>query len=460
METQRLQSLLSELVAKHKVPGAAVGVLHDGELTQAAAGVINLDTGVETTTDTLFQIGSISKVWTTTVVMQLVDEGTVSLDEPVRSYLPGFKVADPEVSAAVTLRHLLSHTSGIDGDHFEDFGRGDDCIERYVDACATLGQTHKLGETMSYCNTGFTIAGRIIEVVTGGQWDAVMRERLFAPLGLTHTNTLPEEALLYRAAVGHLPLAPGDPPSRAPVWMLPRIAGPMGLINSTVADVLAFAKMHMDLGTAADGARILSEASVKAMQEPQVAIPDRHTLGSHWGVGWILFDWGGHKLYGHDGGTIGQSAFLRVAPGSNLAVCLLTNGGEPHAPHLLYFDVYTRLFDELAGISVPQMPAAPETPLEMDVQPYAGTYERLGVRIDLRPSEGCLEGTTTMSGPLARMLPDPVQDIRFVAVDSETFLVYTGGGSVPVPAVFYDFVDGVPRYVHFGARTHPRMAVQ
>jgi CubicO group peptidase (beta-lactamase class C family) len=455
MDTQRLQSRLSELIGKHKVPGAAVGVLHNGELTQAAAGAINLDTGVEATTDTLFQIGSISKVWTTTVIMQLVDEGKISLDEPVQTYLPGFKVADSDVSAKVTLRHLLSHTSGIDGDHFQDFGRGDDCIEKYVDACATLGQTHALGETMSYCNTGFTIAGRIIEVVTGGQWDAVMRERLFAPLGLTHTNTLPEEALLFRTAVGHIALEPGDPPSRAPVWVLPRIAGPMGLINSTVADVLTFAKMHMDSGLAADGKRILSEASVKAMQEPQVEVPDQHTLGSHWGVGWILFSWGGSRVYGHDGGTIGQAAFLRIAPDANLAVCLLTNGGDAR---VVYHELYSELFKELAGIDVPQIPKAPETPLEMDLAPYAGTYERLGIKIELRPGDHALDGTTTMSGPLATMLPNPVQKMRFVPVDSETFLVY--GEGEPTPAVFYDFVDGVPRYVHIGARTHPRVAVQ
>jgi CubicO group peptidase (beta-lactamase class C family) len=457
MDTQKLQLRLSELIAQHKVPGAAVGVLHNGELTQAAAGVINLDTGVEATTDTLFQIGSISKVWTTTVIMQLVDEGKISLDEPVQTYLPGFKVADSDVSAQVTLRHLLSHTSGIDGDHFQDFGRGDDCIEKYVDACATLGQTHKLGETMSYCNTGFTIAGRIIEVITGGQWDAVMRERIFAPLSLTHTNTLPEEAILFRAAVGHIALEPGADPSRAPVWVLPRIAGPMGLINSTPADVLTFAKMHMDLGKAADGTQVLSEKSVRAMQEPQVEVPDKHTLGSHWGIGWILFNWGGHSVYGHDGGTIGQAAFLRIAPDANLAVCLLTNGGEAGQ---VYHKLYTELFEELAGIDVPAIPKAPETPLEMDLSPYAGTYERLGIKIDLAPAGGALEGTTTMSGPLAEMLPNPVQKMRLVPVDSETFLAYGEGEGEPTPAVFYDFVDGVPRFVHLGARTHPRVTIE
>ncbi len=120
----------------------------------------------------MFQIGSQGKMWTATVLMQLVDDGLVDVDQPVRTYLPGFAVADPEVSSAVTLRHLLSHTSGIDGDNFADFGRGDDCLERYVESCATLGQTHPLGATMSYCNTGFSILGRIIEVVTGKVWDA------------------------------------------------------------------------------------------------------------------------------------------------------------------------------------------------------------------------------------------------------------------------------------------------
>src|SRR5688500_7087716 len=122
LDKKELQSRLEELTKKHKVVGAAVGVLHDGEGTEAAAGVVNLNTGVEVTPDTVFQIGSMGKSWTATVVMQMVDEGKLDLDVPVQTYLPTFKVADPEVSAKVTLRHLLPHTSGIDGDHFPDTG--------------------------------------------------------------------------------------------------------------------------------------------------------------------------------------------------------------------------------------------------------------------------------------------------------------------------------------------------
>jgi CubicO group peptidase (beta-lactamase class C family) len=194
-----LQERLDDLRSKHRVPGASLAVLRGDEIDTVASGVLNLDTGVETTTESLFQIGSITKVWTTTVAMQLVDAELLELDAPVRTYVPEFRVADESVSRSVTIRHLLSHSSGIDGDNFADTGRGDDALEKYVLTCAPLRQVHPLGATMSYCNTGFSLLGRVIELVTVEVWDAAIRVRLFEPLGLTHTATLPEEVLRYRA---------------------------------------------------------------------------------------------------------------------------------------------------------------------------------------------------------------------------------------------------------------------
>jgi hypothetical protein len=189
------------------------------------------------------------------------------------------------------------------------------------------------------------------------------------------------------------------------------------------------------------------------MQEPQVEIPDPHSLGSHWGVGWILFDWGGRRVYGHDGGTIGQASFLRIAPDADLAITLLTNGGEAG---LVYRKLFTELFADLAGIQMPPLPTAPTTPLEIDLSPYSGTYERLVVRIDLEVSNGHLEGTSTLSGPLASMIPNPVNKVKLTPVDPGTFLVLNEGVSTPSPAVFYAFEGEVPRYLHLGARAHPR----
>ena len=274
IDPDQIHARLDALLAEHKVPGAAVGILHKGEVLEIASGVANLNTGVEVTADTVFQIGSMAKAWTATVVMKLVDEGSLDLDEPVRTYLPDFKVADAQVSKTVTLRHLLSHTSGIDGDYFEDQGRGDDCLQKYVESCASLRQTHPIGVTMSYCNTGYSVAGRIIEVVTGKVWDHAMKDLLHVPLGLTHTSTLPEEAILHRVAVGHISLKPGDPPVVAPYWMLPRACGPMGLINSTVKDALAFARLHLDEGKTSQGEQLLSAEAIRQMEEPQTEIPD------------------------------------------------------------------------------------------------------------------------------------------------------------------------------------------
>ena len=456
LDPKALQSRLAELLEKHDVPGAALGVLHRGEVIEVAAGVLNLNTGVEATPDSVWQVGSMGKSWTATVLMQLVDEGKVELDAPVKTYLPDFKVADPDVTETVTIRHLLTHSSGIDGDHFEDTGRGDDTLEKYVASCASLGQTHPLGATMSYCNTGYSVLGRVTEVITGKLWDEAMRERLFVPLGLTHTGTLLEDVIQWRVAVGHSSPNPGDPKEVTPA-LLPRCTGPMGGVLSTVGDVLTFARLHLEGGRGPDGAQILSEASAAAMQERQVEVPDPFTLGSHWGLGWILFDWDGHRLFGHDGNTLGQSAFLRIVPEADAAITLLTNSRGGH--HELYVDIYSEILSELIGTVVPPIPQKPDAPPDVDVSLYAGTYARLAITIELEPADGELAGTITLSGPLAEMVPDPVTKVRLTPVDRETFLLYEeGDDDNPSPGVFYAFDGDVPGYLHTGARTHPRVS--
>src|SRR5437764_13794380 len=131
-DVAHLEQRLRELSAKHRVTGASLAILDGDQSIETATGLINQETGVEVTTDTLFQIGSITKVFTTTLVMQLVDEGRVELDAPVRTYLPELGLKDPSANEAVTVRHFLTHTSGIEGDRLVDTGRGDDSPERFV----------------------------------------------------------------------------------------------------------------------------------------------------------------------------------------------------------------------------------------------------------------------------------------------------------------------------------------
>src|SRR3954452_20311867 len=185
---EALQSRLTELMAEHNVPGASLGIVLGDESLELAAGIVNVETGVATTPDTLFQIGSITKVYTATMVMQLIDEGKVSLDEPVATYVPELTLADAEAARAITVRQLLTHTSGIDGDLFEDYGRGDDCVERYVASFGALAQMAPPGSFFSYFNSGLLLAGRMIEKIDGVGFDQALTTRVLQPIGAARST--------------------------------------------------------------------------------------------------------------------------------------------------------------------------------------------------------------------------------------------------------------------------------
>jgi dipeptidyl aminopeptidase/acylaminoacyl peptidase/CubicO group peptidase (beta-lactamase class C family) len=452
------QRRLDALAARHRVPGAVLGILRigedrDDELTEAAYGVLSKDTGVSVTTDSLFQIGSITKVWTATVVMRLVDDGLLDLDAPLVTVLPELRLSDPDVTKEVTMRHLLTHTSGIDGDIFDDTGRGDDCLEKYAALLGEAAQIHPLGATWSYCNSGFALMGRVIEKLTDSTWDKALRDLLLDPLGLRHTVTLPEEALLHRAATGHIAES-GAEPATAPVWGLPRSIGPAGLICSSAADVMAFARMHLRGGTAADGTRVIGEAATAAMADRQVELPDTHTLGDSWGLGWCRFTWDGRQLIGHDGNTLGQSAFLRLLPDQGLAVTLLTNGGNGRD---LYQDLYREIFAELAELDMPSPLEPPERPPAVDITRHVGVYERAGVRIDVLERDGGARLRTTITGPLADLLPEPVEEYPMIPVDGsgDLYAVRAPDSLTWMPVMFYELPGG-ERYLHHGVRATPK----
>ncbi|GAA1578025.1 MULTISPECIES: serine hydrolase domain-containing protein [Kribbella] len=347
---------LDELAVAADVTGAVLGIWHDGETTIAPYGVLNATTGVRTTADSLFQIGSISKAWTASMIVQLAAEHRLDLDDPIVKLLP-----EAPVDARITVRRLLTHTSGIDGDLFTDTGRGDDCLQRYVELLAGVDQLFKPGTAYSYCNAGFVLLGRLIEVLDDRTWDESVKARLIEPLGLHHTVTLPEEAILHSAAVGHT-AAEG---ARVTTWQLPRSIGPAGTITASASDLLEFARMH------------LSDERYAAMQEPQV--PFAAGIGGFVDLGltWRIYDWDGRRLFGHDGSTISQLAFLRIDPEARLIMCLLTNSGNGTR---LFEPLATEVFRHYAGVGHPE----PPQPIELAVDDrHVGRYERASVRLDV-----------------------------------------------------------------------------
>lgn len=452
LDQQHWQERLEVLADKYGVVGASLAVQHGQACAAVATGVLNRRTAAPVTPRSVFQIGSITKIWTATLVMQLVDEGLLDLDAPVVHYLPAFRVADDVTSRTVTARQLLAHTSGIDGDFFVDTGRADDCVEKYVAAMATLTQVHPQGATMSYCNAGYVVLGRIVEVLRGTSWDTALRQRLLVPLELSSAGTLPEEALLHAAAVGHLVVPGGDGAVVAPQWQLPRSSGPAGLLHMTAQDLLVFARLHLDGGVTVGGARVLSESATLAMQQPEVEVPDLVAPTSHRGLGWNLTKWDDKLVLGHDGATYGQGAFLRVVPEARLSVALLTNGGTQS--QYLYEDLYGELYAELASITVPRRPEPREGAVVPAPERFVGRYVREGAEVVVSlGGEGGLE--LVLMGPPAAGAPPP-PPLKLVPYDRDVLLAWSEPHGTWLSFAFFD-LDG-ERYVHCGGRTTCRAA--
>jgi hypothetical protein len=271
---------------------------------------------------------------------------------------------------------------------------------------------------------------------------------------MEHAITLPEEALLHAAAVGHV--TQDGQKSVAPVWQLPRSIGPAGLVTTNAADVLAFARLHLTGGVGPDGTRLLSEESATAMADHQADLPDKYSLGDSWGLGWIRFGWDGRRVYGHDGNTIGQAAFLRVLPEAGLAVTMLTNNDGSRD---LYEELYREIFAELAGVEMPRPLTPPRPPLADPagaIAPYVGRYERAGVNMDVFTGDDGPMLRTEVVGPLAELVPDPVDEYPLVPYGPALFLTKPPEAETWFPVTFYELSTG-ERYLHFGARATPKV---
>ncbi len=200
---ERLGEFVTQTMEEKDVPGVAVGILHQGETASAGFGVTSVENPLAVTAGTLFQIGSITKTFTGTAIMRLAEMGKLDLEATVRTYVPDFKVSDEAAASGATIRHLLTHMGGWVGDLFEDTGAGDDALANYVANMASLDQLAPLGTVWSYNNSGFSLAGYIIETVTGRSYQAALKELVLGPLDLNHSYFDPGDVMTHRFVVGH-----------------------------------------------------------------------------------------------------------------------------------------------------------------------------------------------------------------------------------------------------------------
>jgi CubicO group peptidase (beta-lactamase class C family) len=443
-----LQDLLDAALRRHDIPGAAVGVARGGDRAVAASGVLNRNTEVAATPDSLFQIGSVTKVWTAALVLQLVEEGAVELDVAVRRYLPQFDLPDAAAAAAVTVRQLLAHTGGFVGDLFEDTGSGDDALELYLGVVAReAAQVHPPGALISYCNSGYSVLGALVAKLRGTTWEAALRERLVEPLGLEQYALSADEAILFRTAAGHTKAPGADLVSVFPRWSLPRSNAPAGAtLCLAPGGLLSFGRMML-AGGVTGGTRLLSEDAVAAMRTPQVDVPG--TSGRRprqWGLGLMLFDWG-TPVYGHDGGTIGQETTWRVLPEHDLVLVALSNGG----PHIsLQDDVLAPVLRDLTGVELPPYPTPPDPPVPFEATRHTGTYAVPEQTWHVSALGDRLRVTMSPSARMAAMgMTEETMDM--VPLDGDTYIATTApDGAHPT----ITFVDG---YLH-ASRAIPRVA--
>ncbi|KJQ55930.1 D-alanyl-D-alanine carboxypeptidase precursor [Microbacterium sp. SA39] len=468
-----LQSTLGTRAEAHGVPAAAVAVVIDGEIVEHAVGLLSTATKIEATTDSVFQIGSITKVWTATLVMQLVDEGLVELDAPIRQYLPEFALADEAAASTITVRQLLSHRSGIEGDIFTDTGRGDDAVSSYLTLLGDAAQIFPPGSFFSYSNAGYVVLGRLIEVLRETTWEQALIEHIATPLGLQTVSPSPYEAILHRVAVGHVGPDAEGVQQPAPFWAMARSNEPAGsMLAMSARDLAAFARAHLQIAAGetvatnseGDDPSLLSRDSALAMRSTEVHLPRLTGMGAAWGLGWEIDREGEGMLFGHDGNTIGQSSFLRLAPEAGVAVVLLTNGGDGAG---LFHDIADELLREMAGITLPTPPAPPaaseassEAPAgaaaAADVAGFLGVYANSTVEMVVSQDDtGRLWLEQRPTPELLALGAEPSTD-ELVRFDEGSLILRERKDGMHLVLAFLDpAADGRASYIHFG-RAVPR----
>jgi len=340
-----LDTLVRDAMERYRVPGVAIGMIRADDIDVTAFGVTSVEHPLPVDGDTLFQIASVTKTMTATVIMRLIERGALDLSAPVRRYIPAFRLRDAAAQEQATVRHLVTHTGGWLGDCFADFGNGDDALERYVAAMAELEQITPLGEIWHYSNSSFALLGRLIEVVTGKTYEAATRELLFLPLGMTRSCFSAGEAITHRVAIGHVIV--DEKPTVARPWAFPRATTPVGGIVSTANDLMRYARFHLGDGRAPDGARLLSRESLDLMRTP-LADAD---LDRRVGVSWFVRTVGGVRLQYHGGVAIGQQGVLMLAPDRGEAITVQTNSARVG---LLHQDVTTWWQRQRLKLNVPE----------------------------------------------------------------------------------------------------------
>ena len=310
--------LVSDGLEASSIPGAAIAITRGTEVLHIR-GYGHDGNDVAVTEETRFRIASLSKSFTSMAVLQLVDAGRLSLDDPVVGHLPEFRLADPR-GADITVRHLLDQTSGLADREVPDLSRPQPST--LTEATTSLRSAHLVaapGTQFNYHNPNYQVAARLVEVVSGQTFDAYLREHVFRPAGMTASLTSYfDNQSVPGLADGHV-IAYGHPTSvPAPATF----DGGAGDVVSSAADMAHWLVIQANGGRTADGTSLVSERSMTEMHTPSA--PGGYALG---------WDTDGPAAaptrLAHSGNVLTFSAYQAVLPQSGYGIALLFNSGSP-----------------------------------------------------------------------------------------------------------------------------------
>lgn len=338
IDVAAIDAYVGDMMAMYDVAGASIAIVKDGEVFHSAGyGIRNADTGEAVTVDTQFAIGSISKSFTALGVAQLVDQGLVDLDTPVIEYLPDFRVADEEATQTLTLRHFLSHSSGLpraDEIWYNERLTRDEIIEDMVNYELTAAP----GEIYQYHNQNFVVAARVLEVVTGQTWEDYTREHIFAPLGMDGANF--EVEVMQEQPNFAMPHVFDVLEGLVTIPYFDGMAaiGPSGSINANILELANYAILQLGDGTF-NGETVVSSELLEEMHTEQV---------EGYAMGWSPSEYKDYETVWHDGGIDGFRSLLVMIPSENMGIMVLTNSS--HSMTSYFTEVVTAgIFDRMVG---------------------------------------------------------------------------------------------------------------
>ncbi|MBK9154462.1 MAG: serine hydrolase [Chloracidobacterium sp.] len=319
---------------EHGIPGMSLAIVKDGEVIYSKGlGYKDFENKVPVTPETQFAIGSSSKAFTALTVLMTADEGKISLDASPKTVLPYFKMYDPETDKNMTIRDLLTHSSGLNRTDIAMI-TGKLTRQELIRVAGEAKPIGKLREKFGYQNLMYATAGEVVAVAQKQPWEKFVLERIFKPLGMTNSNmSIAQMEKARDRSFGYTYNFDTKETRKLPYRPIDQVA-PAGSINSSANDMAKWLQFILSGGVTPDGKRLVSEKSFEEWLKPQMKMNAAGT--AHYALGWMVMKWNGKTVVQHGGNIDGFNALVAMIPEEKLGFVMLTNvSGSPLGNELM-----------------------------------------------------------------------------------------------------------------------------